>query len=279
MWIDPTFSPEPKVGVPQRFDIVTAGAAPGGSRPPCQASITEPSGRRAPAKLTPTTKGFTAEYTPQSIGPHTINVTCDSNPVPQSPLRVEAEPAAVEEEPMMRRKAAPRDEAVVAPKPWQQPQEEPIMRKKAAPRDEAVVAPKPWRQDSAPTPGGPSRVRAFGDGLYWGQANKPATFTIDSRNAEPAPLNVTVEGPSEALIDCSDNGDGTCNVNYTVSEPGPYAINILYQDRHIPGSPYQANIGSDPNAFDMSRVRAYGPGLQPTGSRHANTPRVLLFHF
>ncbi len=238
-------SSEPKVGVPQKFDIVTAGAAPPGARPTCQAVVTEPSGRRVPAKLAPAPKGFAAEYTPHAVGPHTVEVLCEGQQVPQSPLRVNAEPDAmpVEEEPMLRRQAAP--------------------------RDEQVVAPRPWRQDSKgpPPSAGPSTVRAFGDGLYWGVANQPANFTIDSRNAEPAPLNVTLEGPSEAVIDCRDNGDGTCNVAYTVSEPGPYAINILYQDRHIPSSPFTANIGADPNARpDVSRVRAYGPGLQPTGS-------------
>ena len=62
------------------------------------------------------------------------------------------------------------------------------------------------------------KVIAEGDGLSKGYVNKPADFAIDIRKAGRGGLGVTIEGPSEAEIDCQDNGDGTCAVHYTPNE-------------------------------------------------------------
>ena len=51
-------------------------------------------------------------------------------------------------------------------------------------------------------------------------------------------LGLTVEGPCEAKIECLDNGDGSCSVNYLPTEPGDYKINVLFADEHVPGSPF-----------------------------------------
>ena len=45
-------------------------------------------------------------------------------------------------------------------------------------------------------------------------------FTIETKNAGPGNLGLTIEGPDEAKIDCKDNGDGTCSVVYTPFQPG-----------------------------------------------------------
>jgi len=47
-----------------------------------------------------------------------------------------------------------------------------------------------------------------------------------------------VEGPCEAKIECIDNGDGSCSVSYLPTEPGDYKVNVLFADKHIPGSPF-----------------------------------------
>lgn len=70
---------------------------------------------------------------------------------------------------------------------------------------------------------------------------------------------MTVEGPCEAKIECSDNGDGTCSVSYLPTKPGEYFVNILFEEVHIPGSPFKADIEMP---FDVSKVIATGPGLE-----------------
>jgi hypothetical protein len=43
---------------------------------------------------------------------------------------------------------------------------------------------------------------------------------------------------------------------------GNYNINILYEGKHIPGSPFRAAVRAD---LDTRAIRCYGPGLDPTG--------------
>ncbi|NXS72476.1 FLNC protein, partial [Pandion haliaetus] len=102
-------------------------------------------------------------------------------------------------------------------------------------------------------------VCAYGPGLQGGRVGTPAPFTIDTKGAGTGGLGLTVEGPCEAKIECQDNGDGSCSVSYLPTEPGDYAINILFADRHIPGSPFKAEVTP---VFDPNKVTASGPGLE-----------------
>uniref|UniRef100_A0A3Q3BKT5 Filamin C, gamma b (actin binding protein 280) n=1 Tax=Kryptolebias marmoratus TaxID=37003 RepID=A0A3Q3BKT5_KRYMA len=108
-------------------------------------------------------------------------------------------------------------------------------------------------------PPDPSKVRAYGPGLQGGLVGKPAPFSIDTKGAGTGGLGLTVEGPCEAKIECQDNGDGSCSVSYLPTEPGEYAINILFADQHVPGSPFKAVVKS---MFNPSKVMASGPGLE-----------------
>lgn len=74
----------------------------------------------------------------------------------------------------------------------------------------------------------------------------------------------SIEGPSQARIDCNDNGDGSANVRYWPTVPGEYAVHILCNDEDIPQSPFMAWIEA-PGNFDPNKVKAYGPGLEPSG--------------
>ncbi|XP_074861976.1 filamin-B isoform X3 [Carettochelys insculpta] len=111
----------------------------------------------------------------------------------------------------------------------------------------------------ATLPPDPTKVKAHGPGLQGGLVGRPAEFTIDTKGAGTGGLGLTVEGPCEAKIECSDNGDGTCSVSYLPTKPGEYYVNILFQDVHIPGSPFKADIEMP---FDVSKVIATGPGLE-----------------
>ncbi|KAG7453314.1 filamin-B isoform X2, partial [Solea senegalensis] len=111
----------------------------------------------------------------------------------------------------------------------------------------------------AQLPPDPSKVKAFGPGLSGGLVGDPAEFTIDTKGAGTGGLGLTVEGPTEAKIECSDNGDGTCSVSYLPTEPGEYLVNILFEEVHVPGSPFRAGIQMP---FDPSKVEASGSGLK-----------------
>ncbi|XP_062843022.1 filamin-B isoform X2 [Trichomycterus rosablanca] len=111
----------------------------------------------------------------------------------------------------------------------------------------------------ATLPPDPSKVKAFGPGLKGGLVGNPAEFTINTKGAGTGGLGLTVEGPTEAKIECSDNGDGTCSVSYLPTEPGEYLVNILFENVHIPGSPFHADVQYP---FDPTQVVASGSGLK-----------------
>ncbi len=58
-------------------------------------------------------------------------------------------------------------------------------------------------------------------------------------------------GISCQLPFCSiDNEDGTCSVEYIPEEEGDYDVNVKYDDRHIPHSPFKVN-------FSFLRIRTH----------------------
>ena len=69
-------------------------------------------------------------------------------------------------------------------------------------------------------------------------------------------LGFSIEGPSQARIECNDNGDGSADVCYWPTISGEYAIHIQCNDEDIPSSPFMAWIES-PGKFDPKKVILY----------------------
>ena len=72
-----------------------------------------------------------------------------------------------------------------------------------------------------------------------------------------SPSGFSIEGPSQAKIDCKDNGDGSADISYYPTSPGEYAVHILCNEEDIPKSPYMAEIQpapQPPTVFDPSKV-------------------------
>nr|2AAV_A Chain A, Filamin A [Homo sapiens] len=88
-------------------------------------------------------------------------------------------------------------------------------------------------------------VTAYGPGLTHGVVNKPATFTVNTKDAGEGGLSLAIEGPSKAEISCTDNQDGTCSVSYLPVLPGDYSILVKYNEQHVPGSPFTARVTGD----------------------------------
>lgn len=133
--------------------------------------------------------------------------------------------------------------------------------------------------DNAPIPGSPfvvnvkagcdpSRVRAFGPGLEGGVRNENGKFTVETKGAGTGGLSLAIEGPSEAKITCQDKRDGSCDVEYTPTEPGEYDITIRFAEKHIPGSPFKVLIT---DITKPGEVNVFGPGLE-NGEVRDNLP-------
>lgn len=79
-------------------------------------------------------------------------------------------------------------------------------------------------------------------GLKKGVTGTPSRFTVNTRDAGYGGLGLSIEGPSKAEINCVDNEDGTCSVDYLPTEPGKYTINVKFADEHVKGSPFKAMV-------------------------------------
>jgi filamin len=106
-------------------------------------------------------------------------------------------------------------------------------------------------------------IRAYGPGLTSGVVGYPALFTVET-NGETGALGFSIEGPSQAKIDCHDNGDGSADVRYYPTAPGEYAVHILCDNEDIPKSPYIAHILPSTDYYP-DKVECYGPGVQRDG--------------
>lgn len=111
----------------------------------------------------------------------------------------------------------------------------------------------------------PSKVFAFGPGLHSGIVHAAAEFLIDTRHSGLGALSVIIEGPCETTLNCRDNGDGSCQIKYWPPECGDYTVNIKFNDRHIPGSPFNnVTIFPTPN---LDQVEVSGTGIELHGTR------------
>lgn len=108
-----------------------------------------------------------------------------------------------------------------------------------------------------------SSIVAFGPGLTGGMVGHPASFVVET-NGETGALGFSVAGPSQAEIECIDNGDGSALVKYHPTAPGEYAVHILCDEEDIPKSPFIAQI-IPKNGFNPENVKVHGKGIDPNG--------------
>ncbi|XP_070558718.1 filamin-A-like isoform X3 [Ptychodera flava] len=234
---------------------------------------------------------YKVQYTPENPGKYAIAIGYHGKPVPQSPIYLDVQPKidlskvyvdGLETTVTMQKVVefdvitsgageAPLKVTILSPtgKPVEVVTEETVdgYGVSFTPTEEGEytieitfggkpIKDSPFKTNAVPG-ADPSKCRAHGPGLKGGHINKPATFTIETGDAGTGALGLTVEGPSEAKIDCKDNGDGSCSVSYVPDQIGEYNINITFAEQHIPGSPFPAKV------FDASKVVAKGPGLEP----------------
>lgn len=114
-------------------------------------------------------------------------------------------------------------------------------------------------------------IVAYGPGLKSGMVGSAASFVVET-NGETGNLGFSIAGPSQAEIECHDNGDGSALVKYHPTAPGEYAVHILCDNEDIPKSPYIAQILPKVDDFHPELVKVSGPGIEKNGSVITNKP-------
>ncbi|ELU02480.1 hypothetical protein CAPTEDRAFT_100274 [Capitella teleta] len=275
--------------MPQQFTVETRGAGQGGLglaiEGPSEAKMTCKDNRDG---------SCTVEYLPTKPGDYDIAVKFADQNIPGSPFRVqvvdEVNAAKVKcfgpgIEPQGVRKGQPAMFTVDATKAGFAPLEVTTTDQLGATRP-AQVQPRgdgtydvayfpecegPFRVDvkyaAKPVPGSPfqttilpqfdaSRVRVTGDGVrpQGVLASMPVSFTIDTRDAGIADLDVAIQGPDGTFVrpKIHNNGDGTFTVTYTPEDVGPYNVSVSFGGQPVPGAPF--TVRTSPTG-DASKVK------------------------
>lgn len=108
-----------------------------------------------------------------------------------------------------------------------------------------------------------SSIVAYGPGLRGGIEGYPASFVVET-NGETGALGFTISGPSQAEIECHDNGDGSALVKYFPTAIGEYAVHILCDNEDIPKSPHIAQILPKSDCHPQ-KVKSVGQGIEKHG--------------
>ncbi|XP_023932625.1 filamin-C [Lingula anatina] len=97
-----------------------------------------------------------------------------------------------------------------------------------------------------------AHISAYGDGLYKGEEDQPATFMVDSKGMK-GDLFVQVDGPNSiAKCNIDPERDGLYAVTYVPVEVGMYNIQVKWNGMEIPGSPFH------PRIVDARKVKVLG---------------------
>ncbi|KAF4527938.1 hypothetical protein B566_EDAN012831 [Ephemera danica] len=109
----------------------------------------------------------------------------------------------------------------------------------------------------------PEKVECFGPGLERDGVTKgkPAVFTVDTRRAGSAPLDIQVTDGSGNPVEVkpSDNRDGTYTCTYVPRAGSKHTIQINYGGVSTNNSPYRVYVTEPTNA---ANVHVFGPGVE-----------------
>lgn len=88
--------------------------------------------------------------------------------------------------------------------------------------------------------------------------NKFNVFIVVIRGVGIGGFGIIVEGLLELKINCRDNKDGSCSVEYIFFVLGDYDVNIIYGGVYIFGSFFRVFVK---DVVDFSKVKIVGFGL------------------
>lgn len=95
--------------------------------------------------------------------------------------------------------------------------------------------------EAAPSFSGPraDMVCVSGAGLGPVVASRSTQLHIDASLAGMGDIDVYVDGPTRTPIHCVDNHDGTCSMYYVPRIAGIYWLRVMFDGKHVTGSPFQ----------------------------------------
>ncbi len=116
----------------------------------------------------------------------------------------------------------------------------------------------------------PGHVKVTGPGLDGGRVGEKLVLDVDTRGAGEGDLGISLGGPAEAQINVDDHHDGTATLEITPPVAGEYKLDIKFGGQEVPGAPFALQ------AYDPSKVKAYGSGVTGEGARVGQPAEVFV---
>lgn len=129
-------------------------------------------------------------------------------------------------------------------------------------------------------PAQPDKVLVSGPGLGPVVAQTSTYVIIDTSTAGFGDIDLFVDGPTRTPVHCVDNQDGTLTMRYTPKSAGLYWLRVMFNQQHIPGSPFQivavgASLLPSPRILpDMEKTDSPFTSLSSGSSSQRTTPVV-----
>ncbi|CAI4233302.1 unnamed protein product [Auanema sp. JU1783] len=103
-----------------------------------------------------------------------------------------------------------------------------------------------------------SRIMVRGDGLHRGVLQEPNEFIVDGSDlSKEGRLTANLYGQkADVPVRIQQIGHNVFKANYTPMTPGNYELNLLWNGRHLSGSPYKVSVESTTTPADLIIVDA-----------------------
>jgi len=112
-----------------------------------------------------------------------------------------------------------------------------------------------------PIPGSPFSCKVYDVGAIKvrpenrGTVGKPVTFLVETNNAGPGNLEVTVNN-GQVPTSAQAQGNHIYAISFTPKEAKPHIVELKFNGENVPGSPFSCEV------VDVSRVTVSGSGLE-----------------
>ena len=101
-----------------------------------------------------------------------------------------------------------------------------------------------------------SSLKIYGPGLEEAIVGEHSEFFIVTKQAGEGSIGLTIEGPAETPVACSEDQEDVYRFSYTPTSPGIYSLNVTFSDKPVDGSPFLITVTRGPP--DASKVKVGG---------------------
>ncbi|XP_022709435.1 filamin-A-like isoform X1 [Varroa jacobsoni] len=225
-----------------------------------------PDGRRAPVQIEKMGSRWILKYLPKVSGEHRLHLAHNAHPLAQSPLcihvhRKSSRGAADNIAPANVSKSQTPGLAAIKSLTTTKTSTSAIKAsssKTSSPYASNSTANKPASSNGGMPLG---RVVARGDGLLVSRVGEMAEFFVDASACSEGQLRaMLISDKGEYPVEVVHTGSptNTFRCQYRAPHPGAYELTVLFDEKHVPGSPFRVRAGP---VCDAQRVVCSGEGL------------------